>query len=111
MEAIPTNAQRLRKIQERTGLSCEQLGEPFGASKWIIHKLISGRMRWSPLRLLILEALDAALQRMTPVEVWGPLAGLTQLQRLARIFAAAGLDTGIAAPVQLRARRAAEVRP
>jgi hypothetical protein len=109
MEAIP-DAKRLRKIQERTGLSCEQLGEAFGASKWSIHKLMCARMRWCPLRRMVLDALETALLRATPAEVWGPLAGMTPLQRLARIFAAAGLDTGVAAPVQLR-HRAAEARP
>jgi transcriptional regulator with XRE-family HTH domain len=105
---VISGAERLRRIQQRTGLTCEQLGEVFGASKYSVHKLMSGRMRWAPLRLVILEALATALARATPVEVWGPVAGVTPLQRLARIFQLAGLgsaNVSTDAPVQLRARR------
>ena len=106
-----TDAQRLRNIHSRTGLTCEQLGEVLGASANSVHKLMSGRMQWCPLRVVILDALEAALRTATPVEVWGPLAGVTTLERLARVFAVAAPTVTKASsegPVLLRPRRTVE---
>lgn len=79
---------RLQRVREKLGLTQTAIGEVFSADKHHVYKMEAGYIRISDVRLAILLALELALQRHSPWELWGPTE-LTAPQRLARIFARA----------------------
>jgi len=82
---------RLLKARERLGLSRPDIGELFGYPPKCssnIYKLEVGLVPITGLRLEVLEALEEALKRASPHEVWGAHL-LPTRQRLTRIFALA----------------------
>jgi transcriptional regulator with XRE-family HTH domain len=101
--------QRLQDLQRRLGVTLAELGEVFGCSANTVYKLQFGLTRITGLRMVVLEALEAALFRFSVEQVWGPRVPvparpnaaalpktrpITPAQRLARIFQAAHPEAG-----------------
>lgn len=77
---------RVARVRKRLGLRLREMCDVFGADQFALHKMETGAIRLTPVRVEILLALELAFDRATPAEVWGDRE-LSTGQRLARIFA------------------------